>query len=310
MQISLKKLPIYWNILIVLGLAFALAVSIVWWLEDRTQKEPLGTIIACILAILYFGKELFERVYQQSSNVDVIEQRKDLIVENTLFGHIVLEHEIELDLQIDGSVIYKSKRSITITDETLESYTSKFDVIGDAKFEDLDLEIFCSRLEQNIEKEINYQESQSFVVTLRFSPALKKGEQTDFTIKYNAGKSYLMTREEVTSQIATKKWIFNEPYEYLSLGVRATTKNLKMRVIFPKNYSFYGTEYFDVFPPQSFQRISSIWTTLKTENAVRRYNSTDFRPILELATKNPEFGVYYFLKWMPPSASELQQIQL
>jgi hypothetical protein len=145
-----------------------------------------------------------------------------------------------------------------------------------------------------------------FLVDVRFAPPLDEGDEVAYEMRETYKGAYLMTKEEILTRIAEGRWLIREPYESTMFLVIYPTEKLILKATFPYGYKIEGNEWFDVTVGESSYRCEPEYERLKKAKKLdvdEIVENDQKRLVLTLTVEKPIMGMCYWIKWIPPQAS-------
>ena len=226
------------------------------------------------------------------------------------FGFKYDKMEIETNIYADGSFTWTRNIELEVVDYELESREYNANVFGDNKLIDSNIEVTGDAGDSKIYHRITQRGDKSINFVVDFSPALKKGRKATYTIieKYGPG-GFAMDRDCISDMIKKNEWRYNEPYEEDTSKVNYPIKKLIKKTILPMNYNVSGREYWDVVIGDGTTRAIGEYNRIKkNEGKYFSKEEIDNKTILKLDIDNPEIGLSYVLKWIPPTKEEYEKL--
>ena len=303
-----KLLENVWSIIVV-GLVVIFGGVIVAFsslndllLVNEVARYIFIVVFILFLALLWFNVYIWWR--QGAIFIDPI----DLAAKK--FGFKNDKMEMETNIYADGSFTWTRNIELEVVDYELESREYSAYVLGDNKLIDPNIEVTGDAGDSKIYHRITQKGDKSIIFVVEFSPALKKGRKATYSIieKYGPG-GYAMDRDFISDMIKKSKWKYNEPYEEDTSKVTYPIKKLIKKTVLPMNYNIGGKEYWDVVIGDGTTRAIGEYNRIKKkEEKYFSKEEIDNKTILKLDIDNPEIGLSYVLKWIPPTKEEYEKL--
>lgn len=271
-------------------------------LVNEVARNIFIVVFILFLALLWFNVYIWRR--QGAIFVDPI----DLAAKK--FGFKYDKMEIETNIDADGSFTWTRNIELEVVDYDLESREYRAIVFGDNKLIDPNIEVTGDAGDSKIYHRITQRGDKSIMFVVEFSPALKKGRKATYSIieKYGPG-GYAMDRDCISDMIKKSEWRYNEPYEEDTSKVTYPIKKLIKKTVLPMNYNISGREYWDVVIGDGTTRAIGEYNRIKkNEGKYFSKEEIDNKTILKLDIDNPEIGLSYVLKWIPPTKEEYEKL--
>jgi hypothetical protein len=218
--------------------------------------------------------------------------------------------EIESIVQADGSGVWKRNVELEVVGSELEEIEHRAFVFGDSELKQPSIKVSGTATYSAVSHNVTQQGDKSIIFVVKFSPSLKKGGKANYTIEENYGpRFYAMDRDFILDMIKKGVWLYNKPYENDGHRVAYPTNKLIKRVILPKNYKISGTEYWDVRIGVTSRIAIGEYDRIKKEED-KHFTVTyseNGNKTLALMVDNPEIGLTYGLKWIPPTKEDYEK---
>lgn len=270
--------------------------------ESETGRNILTVSCILLLALVwYIGCKWWKQRGKVEENVDQAAEK---------YGFRYNEIEIESVVHADGSGVWKRNFDLEVVGPELEAIEHRAIVFGDNEIIKPIIKV-SGRVEgSKISYKTIQQSDKSLIFVIEFSPSLKKGGKAKFSTKEEYGPGfYAMDSDFILDMIKKGAWPYNEPYEVDRSRIAYPTNRLIKKAILPKNYDISGKEYWEVMIGGS----SSI--AIGEYNRIKKEQDKDFKvtyskegnKILKLTVDNPEIGLSYGLKWIPPTKKDYEK---
>ena len=270
-------------------------------LVNEFARNTLIVVFILFLALLWFN------VYNWWIQGSIFIDPMDLAAKK--FGFKYNKMGIKTIIGADGSFTWTRDIELEVVDYELESREYRAILFGDNKLIDPNIEVTGDAGDSKIYHRITQRGDKSIIFVVEFSPALKKGRRATYTIieKYGPG-GYAMDRDFISDMVKKSKWRYNEPYEEDTSKVAYPIKRLIKKTILPMNYNIGGREYWDVIIGDGTTRAIGEYNRIKkNEGKYFSKEEIDNKTILKLDIDNPEIGLSYVLKWIPPTKEEYEK---